>query len=111
MSEQKSKKITLKVADRLNLILGVLPQQGNYFEVKKINEIKEKIEITEEDQKKCKMKELEKGGIAIEKENDFEVEYEFSEEEFKVIKEALEQKDREKKLTLEMENLYRKFVL
>jgi hypothetical protein len=101
-------KIKLSVADRMNLI-GVLPAEGNYATQKVVRDLRDRIGFEEGELKAIDYKQVgDRAHWDVNKAK--EKEYEFGKYETEVIVEALEQLDKEEKLTAQTTPLYEKFI-
>ena len=105
------KKVSIKLLDKI-MLPSILKKEANY-ETMIINlDIKKKVEVTQDELLKYNIKSLENGGLTWNKEgSEAEFELEFTEMEASKIKEALKELNDSNKLTEELINLYKIFVL
>jgi hypothetical protein len=105
----------LTVFERANL-LGILPREGNFLTLKKLRLLKEKLALTDEEQKKWQPKISEEGKmfwrISDDKGNPIpqEAEIEIGELETEIIRETLKRLNEHNKLKEDHLSLYEKFM-
>ena len=101
-------KFKLNIADRLNLI-GVLPAEGNYATQKVVRDLRDRIGFDEKELTAIDYKVV-GDRVTWDQDKAKEKEYDFGKYEMEVIAEALEQLDKEEKLTVQTTPLYERFV-
>ncbi len=85
----------LNIYERL-MIKSILPAQGNVIEVTLINDIKDKVDLTQEEFKEYEIKAVPNG---LEwNDQDYAIDVEFTDLELGEIRKALKKLDREKKI-------------
>lgn len=103
----------LTIIDRIN-ILNVMPQQENLQTLLIAKDLSKKVELLEEEKKLISYAEIQTpNGVQAtwKKENEIEVEVEFSAVETKLIKEIFNKLDSEKKISVSMIETASKFLM
>lgn len=96
--------------DRL-IFLSLLPRENNFSTMRIIRKVHKDLGVTDEEYKKYKVKQLENGKISFDPVKALEEkEFEIGEIATHLVKTALEQLDKDKKLTQEHYPLYEKIV-
>jgi ArsR family metal-binding transcriptional regulator len=98
----------LKVMERL-LLLQALPKESDFLTVKLVKDLKSKLGLSEEDWKTYELKSFPDGKIEWNKNKDVGVEFEIGEKTMSIIKEALAEKDKQKKVDENHMSLFEKF--
>ena len=103
-------KVSLNLFERI-IVLGLLPEEGNFITLKIVNELKMELSVTEEEYKKAGLYAMESGGIQA---KDWfavpEKEITFGEVSEGIIVNALKKLDKEMKLRNEHMTVYAKFI-
>lgn len=102
-----SRKMT--ITERLTL-LGTIPQEGNYLDMKILRKFRESLSFTEEEQKTLEMKPLEDGRVFWKQEKDPNKAIYFGRRMEAIIVDALTKLNQENKLTEAHMSLYEMFV-
>ena len=101
-------KVGLNVAERLTL-MGVLPREGSFVTLKLLRGLADKVGLKDEEFKELGVKQsgdkVEWNAKGIEPK-----EFEFGEKETDIIKEALQELDKSKKLSQQTYSLFEKFI-
>ncbi len=98
----------LNVLERVGLV-GILPKEGDFTNLKLVRELREKIGFTPEENVKFGIVQKE-GTVAWNEEGHKSVEIELEDQEKELIKEVLLGIDKSKKLTEQLFTVYEKFV-
>jgi len=100
----------LKVFERL-VLLNILPKEGNFVTLKIVRKLQGDLSFNEKEIKELKITiDPEKGNATWDASKDKEKDVEIGRETKKIITEALEELDKDKKLTQEHFTLFEKFV-
>lgn len=101
--------MNLNVKERL-MLLGLLPNEGNFANLKIIRKLQEDLSFSEEEHQEFGLKETEQGVewvTAADREKEVEIGLKASE----IIADALKDLDRKNKLQVDHISLFEKFVL
>ena len=101
-------KIKLGVAERMNLV-GILPAEGNFATQKVVRDLRDRVGFTQKELGVIGYK-VEDDRVLWDAEKAKEKEYDFGKYEVEVIVEALQQFDKDEKLTAQQLPLYEKFI-
>jgi len=107
VTQAHSRKLT--VAERLTL-LGTIPQEGNYLDMKILRKFRESLSFTEAEQKLLEMRAPEDGRVYWEQEKDPNKAVYFGRRMEAIIVESLQKLNQENKLTEAHMSLYEMFV-
>ena len=98
--------MNLTIADRL-VVLDILPATGDILTVKIIRDLRHSLEFTEEELKECN---ITQDTDRVIWDKDIEKDIDISPKALSIIVEALEQYNKDKKLTLAHLPVYEKFI-
>ena len=97
----------LSVGDRL-ILLGVIPQQGDFTTLKIVRNMRDDLSFSEEEHKKLKIRQ--EGEMMFWEEGLEDKEINFGEKATDIIVDAFKKLNEQKKLRIEHMELYEKFV-
>lgn len=107
--DPKARHRKMSVLERLTL-LGTIPSEGNYLDMKILRKFRESLSFTEEEQKTLEMKSIENSGVTWKSENDPNKAIYFGLRMETIIVESLQKLNQENKLTEAHMSLYEMFV-
>ena len=106
------KQITLKIVDRIAIpVVMKFITSGGYAKFVTAKRILRKVELTEEEMNRCDVHDLENGVTTFNPKADAAREFEFTDREADLMKEALQRMDERKALSWDFIPLYEVFVL